>query len=149
MLHYVDLSLSGFFGGLRDLNPIVLEGALHGTDIPIVSTDYRGLLPPMATFNYSNYFSARRTDESEIEVCNYMHLTAGLTIILPSRRMRWLSWFERLFVEGCGFEYHSSPLTTACIRIATSHKHCGLALMATIISQAMLRDSILVNHYFN
>ena len=61
-------SAAGFFGGLKNINPVVLEAAVHGSDTPVVATEYSSELQPPQTLIDSNYFVARRTDKEEIEV---------------------------------------------------------------------------------
>ena len=60
---------AGFLGSLENINPYILEGAVHGTDIPILATESRHYGPRLSgAFNNTNFFFVRRSDETEMQV---------------------------------------------------------------------------------
>ena len=65
--------LAGFVGSLENINPYVLESAVHGTNFAILATDSRPYEPLPGDLNYSNFFFVRRSDETEMQVSAIFH----------------------------------------------------------------------------
>ena len=65
--------IAGFVGSLENVNPYVLESAVHGTNIPILATESRPYEPLSGDLNNTNFFFVRRTDETEMQVCAICH----------------------------------------------------------------------------
>ena len=60
---------AGMVGSLENINPYVIESAVHGTDIPILATESRLYEPqPFGGLNNTNFFFVRQSDESEMRV---------------------------------------------------------------------------------
>ena len=63
-----DNFISGFIGGIKQLNPAVMANAVYGTGVPIIGTESKKT-KASCEVERSNFFYARTSDNIETKVC--------------------------------------------------------------------------------